>query len=140
MGAKQFSDALRVQHIEQYDKLHLQYLDWLLEHQKMNNWLGTPFKPFLPYENQSEDGYGGFVPSGQWLQDVYDSFIEEHRPEFDQHTAMLSAEICAIDHSHKVEFDLNKAPAENLIILTDHKTHFKSQWCPNLLWASDSYK
>jgi len=33
---------------------------------------------------------------------MYDRFMEDHRHEFNQHTAMLSAEICAIDHSHKV--------------------------------------
>jgi hypothetical protein len=33
---------------------------------------------------------------------MYDRFIEEHKEELEQHTAMLSAEICAIDHSHKV--------------------------------------
>ena len=33
---------------------------------------------------------------------VYDSFIEKHGAEIDQKTAMLSADIIAIDHSHKV--------------------------------------
>jgi hypothetical protein len=104
MGAKQFSDALRVQHIEQYDRLHLQYLNWLAERYGLNNWMGTQYKAFLPYEDRTPDGFAGFAPSAQWLRDVYDGFIEEHRAEFDQHTAMLSAEICAIDHSHKVPF------------------------------------
>jgi hypothetical protein len=103
MGAKQFSDALRVQHIEKYHNLHLQYLHWLTECQSMNKWMGVKYKAFLPYEDRSPEGFGGFVPSSQWLRDVYDDFIEEHHPQFDQHTAMLSAEICAIDHSHKVD-------------------------------------
>jgi hypothetical protein len=37
MGAKQFSDALRVLHIERYDILNLQYLHWLAECRGLNN-------------------------------------------------------------------------------------------------------
>jgi hypothetical protein len=33
---------------------------------------------------------------------MYDNFIEYHLPSFDQHTALLSARGCAIDHSFKV--------------------------------------
>jgi len=106
MGAKQFSDALRVQHTEQYDQLHVQYLNWLAEQRSMHNWAGMRYKAFLPYQDRSPDGFAGFAPSAQWLRDVYDGFIEEHRDEFEQHTAMLSANICAIDHSHKVCVDL----------------------------------
>ena len=102
MGAKQFSDALRVQHIEHYDRLHVQYLNWLTERRGLSSWIGLWYKPFLPYDDRTPDGFGGFVPSAQWLRDIYDDFIEEHRAEFEQHTAMLSADICAIDHSHKV--------------------------------------
>ena len=49
MGAKQFSDSLRVQHLHKYD-----------------------------------------------------DFIEKHEMDFNQHTAMLSGDICALDHSLKV--------------------------------------
>jgi hypothetical protein len=106
MGAKQFSDALRVQHTEQYDRLHLQYLNWLAEQRSAHNWAGMQYKAFLQYQDRSPGGFAGFAPSAQWLRDVYDAFIEEHRDEFEQHTAMLSADICAIDHSHKVCADL----------------------------------
>jgi hypothetical protein len=33
---------------------------------------------------------------------VYDHFIEAHRKDFNQHTAMLTGNVCAIDHSFKV--------------------------------------
>jgi len=33
---------------------------------------------------------------------MYDKLIEEHGTQIDQKAAMLPAEICAIDHSHKV--------------------------------------
>ena len=122
MGAKQFSDALRVQHIERYDRLHLQYLNWLAECRGLNDWLGIRYKAFLPYADRSPDGYAGFVPSAQWLRDIYDDFIEEHRAEFDQHMAMLTAEICAIDHSHKVMYTDTPAISHTL-----SNTHSRSR-------------
>lgn len=47
-------------------------------------------------------GYGGFVPSSSWLCAIYDGFIEKHKDQIDQRCAMGTAEICSIDHSHKV--------------------------------------
>jgi len=101
MGAKQFSDALCVQHLLKYDELHLQYLHELA-FRSLEGWLGQKYETFLPFDNISPQGLHGFVPSARWLKDMYDGFIEEHRHSFNQHTAMLSAEICALDHSHKV--------------------------------------
>ncbi|GLB45297.1 putative essential for the formation of DNA replication focal centers [Lyophyllum shimeji] len=104
MGAKQFSNALRVQHLQNYDRIHLQYLHTLaasplLSHSQFNH---TKFKPFLPFDDRSPDGFHGFIPSAQWLRDVYDQFIEEHADQFNQHTAMLTAKICGVDHSFKL--------------------------------------
>lgn len=101
MGAKQIADSLLIQHLLHYDKLHLQYLDHLTVH-RLDSWTGRKYKLFLPFDDRSPHGPHGYVPSLQWLRDVYDLFIEEHQHEFDQHTALLSADICAIDHSHKV--------------------------------------
>ena len=102
MGAKRFSDALLVQHLLRYDKLHLQYLDFLAHCcQDLAKFTNIKYKSFLSFDDTSPDGYHGFVPSSQWLRDVYDNFIEEHRHDFNQHMGMLMAEICAIDHSHK---------------------------------------
>lgn len=101
MGAKQVSDALRVQHLLRYDELHLQYLDFLAV-RRLDGWLGRKYGAFLPFDNTSPKGPHGFVPNSVWLRDMYDNYIETHRHDFNQHTAMLSAEICAIDHSHKV--------------------------------------
>ena len=102
MGAKQFSDALRIQHLQWYDELQLQYLHTLAARRGLSEWQSAKFYAFLPFDDYSLMGLHGFVPSSQWLRDMYDSFIEEHQVELNQHTAMLSAEICAIDHSHKV--------------------------------------
>jgi hypothetical protein len=101
MGPKQFADALCVQHLLKYDELQLQYLHSLTAC-KLDHWTGRKYYPFLPFDDSSYNGFHGFIPSSQWLRDMYDKFIEDHRQHFNQHTAMLSAEICALDHSHKV--------------------------------------
>ncbi|KAF8578394.1 hypothetical protein K439DRAFT_1621365 [Ramaria rubella] len=102
MGAKQFSDALCVQHTHHYDELHLQYLQSIYACQGMANWKKQTFSAFKKFDDMSSEGFHGFVPSAQWLQDMYDRFIENHKAELEQHTAMLSAEICTTDHSHKI--------------------------------------
>lgn len=104
MGAKQFSDALRVQHLRVYDQIHLQFLQYIQSRRyDISDWPHShTFAPFLAFDDTSPDGYRGFVPSSAWLRDMYDTFMGEHIADIDQHTAMLSGEICAIDHSHKV--------------------------------------
>lgn len=103
MGSKQFSDALRVQHLLRYDKTHLQYLQHLA-HRVLDRWRNQQYDDFLPFDNRSPRGHHGYVPSGEWLRDMYDRYIEEHGLDFDQFTALLSAEVNALDHSHKVSF------------------------------------
>ena len=100
MGSKQFSDALRVQHLLRHDEQHLQYLQFLAA-RHLDGWRGEKYEAFLPFDDVSPNGPHGFVPSSQWLSDVYDTFIEERGSDFKQHASMLSARICAIDHSHK---------------------------------------
>ncbi|KAJ7494155.1 hypothetical protein FB451DRAFT_1551319 [Mycena latifolia] len=99
MGSAEVSDLFRMQHLRRYDELRLQYLR--TKYKQML--LGTQeYQPFPAFQDRSAGGYHGFTPSGQWLRDVYDSFIESKRDVLNQHTAMLSARICAIDHSHKL--------------------------------------
>lgn len=103
MGAKQFSDALRVQHLRHYDVLHLQYLHFIHDRQQVAAWPASKsFSPFLSFTDHSSDGYFGYVPGAQWLRDMFDNFAEEHNKYIEQHTAMLTGEVCAVDHSHKV--------------------------------------
>lgn len=103
MGPKQFSDALLVQHLRRYDTLHLQYLHSVVAQKTaITRLFNHPFEPFPPFDNASSTGYHGFTPSAQWLRDTYDQFVESHQHELNQHMALLTANICAIDHSHKV--------------------------------------
>ena len=102
MSTKQFASAVRVQHLLRYDELHLQYLDFLVSNSGLYRWSKRKFKSFRSFTDSSEDGFHGYIPSTQWFRDLYDNFIEEYRNNFNQHTAMLTANICAIDHSHKV--------------------------------------
>ncbi len=103
MGAHQFSTTIRVQHLERYDRIQLQYLRTIATRSSLSSFLtGLKFKAFLPYDDRSNDGAHGFVPGAMWLRDTFDAFIEKHEQEFNQHTAMLTGQICAIDHSFKV--------------------------------------
>ncbi|EDR06014.1 uncharacterized protein LACBIDRAFT_302278 [Laccaria bicolor S238N-H82] len=113
MGAKQFSDALCVQHLLKYDELHLQYLD-LLARCTLDGWSGQKYEAFPLFENRGPQGLHGFVPGAIWIQDMYDCYIEEHKSKFNQHTAMLSAEICALDHSHKITKHITKVNGEEV--------------------------
>jgi hypothetical protein len=102
MGVKQILDSLRVQHLLCYDELHLQYLNSLVTRRGLASWHGIKYNPFLPFDDTSTEGYHGYVLSAQLLRNIYDYYIEEHRPDITQHMAMLTADIIAIDHSHKV--------------------------------------
>ncbi|KAJ7148830.1 hypothetical protein C8R46DRAFT_1310919 [Mycena filopes] len=99
MGAEEVADLLRMQHLRHYDEIRVQYLRTKVQQM---NFPGKTYEPFPSFEDRSSSGFHGFTPSGQWLRDVYDNFIEKHRDVFNQHTAMLPARIGAIDHSHKV--------------------------------------
>lgn len=122
MGPKRFSDALRVQHLLRYDTLQLQYLEFIAGRALERYLPGSrKYEAFLPFDDASSGGPHGFVPNAAWLRDVYDRFIEEHRQDFDQHTAMLSGTICAIDHSFKVSTHLKRAPTyPNVQQVTKH--------------------
>ena len=77
------------------------YLDGLLAREKQHrDDENTSYEAFSDFSDPS--GYGGFVPSSSWLCMMYDRFIENHGEEIDQKCAMGSADICSIDHSHKV--------------------------------------
>ncbi|KAF8057823.1 hypothetical protein FPV67DRAFT_1455911 [Lyophyllum atratum] len=58
MGAKQFSNALRVQHLQNYDRIHLQYLHTLATRQQspFRQPDSTKFKAFLAFDDRSSDG------------------------------------------------------------------------------------
>ncbi|KAG6818601.1 hypothetical protein H0H93_003585 [Arthromyces matolae] len=122
MGTSQVAEMFRMQHLYRYDVLRLQYL-----HTKTArmNLLNQHYEPFLPFDDCSERGFHGFTPSGQWLRDVYDDVMEGHRDSLNQHTAMLSARVCAIDHSHKLAkqvFKVNGVPIFTaLLTVTNEK-------------------
>ena len=105
MGSMQFADALRVQANRRHDETHLQYLQAILSRcLRTAPSIAHPMKyvGFPEFSDSSPEGPNNYTPSSQLLRDVYDNFIEQHEAELDQHTAMLPATVCAIDHSHKV--------------------------------------
>ncbi|KAJ7227493.1 hypothetical protein GGX14DRAFT_347896 [Mycena pura] len=126
MGAEEVADLFRMQHLRRYDEIRLQYLRTKV---KQMNLPGKTYEPFLPFDDHSASGFHGFTPSGQWLRDVYDDFIETYRDVLNQHTAMLPARICAIDHSHKLAkhvFKVDGVPIFTaLLTVTNEKGEIK---------------
>ncbi|CAK5267877.1 unnamed protein product, partial [Mycena citricolor] len=118
MGAKQFSDALRVRHLENYDKLQVSYLSTIARARSDNIWLGAnrKYKHFLPFEDMSSDGFHGYIPSSQLLRDLFDRFIEHHGPDFNQAISLLTGWLCAIDHSFKLAKHIAKVNGEQIFI------------------------
>ncbi|KAJ7165396.1 hypothetical protein C8R46DRAFT_900488 [Mycena filopes] len=116
MGAKQFSDALRVRHLEMFDKLQISYLWTVAEIQGISKWQGRKFRAFKVFDDTSADGYHGFVPSSQWLRDLFDKFMEYHGHDLDQAMSMLSGYINAIDHSFKLAKHIAKVNGEQIFI------------------------
>ncbi len=102
MGAKQFSDSLRVMHRRRYEMLEVQYLQTIQARAKGSASFNQIFEPFPAFNEKNDRGLNTIVPSAQWCRDIYDNFIESHEHEYHQHTAMLSSEVMAIDHSFKV--------------------------------------
>jgi hypothetical protein len=139
MGAKKFADALRVCHLENYDKLHISYLSRLAHGRGMQNWLEKKFDSFLPFADCSSKGYHGFVPSSQWLRDSFDRFMELHSHDFAQAMALLPGWICAIDHSFKVNTPVTLSPL-NLIRVLACQTHCKGQWGTSFHRAPHHYQ
>lgn len=105
VGSKQFSHILLGLHHRRFSHIHVQYLDGILSRSNRTDLNDGPQPTFEAFSKFADpEGYAGFVPSSSWLCMMYDSFVEKHGTEIDQKTAMLSADIIAIDHSHKVIF------------------------------------
>jgi hypothetical protein len=75
MGSEEVADIFRMQHLRRYDELRLQYLRTKVKQMAIS----AAYEPFLPFEDRSSLGCHGFTPSGQWLRDAYDTFIESYR-------------------------------------------------------------
>ncbi|KAH9475789.1 Werner syndrome ATP-dependent helicase-like protein [Psilocybe cubensis] len=129
LGAKQISDTIRVHHLLKYDELHLQYLNQLAG-RKLDKWREEKYMSFPRFDDISPHGRHGFTPSAQWIRNMYDRFIMEHIHDFNQHMSMLSAEICALDHSHKITKHIAKVNGEEiftgLLTVTNERGEIRS--------------
>ncbi|KAF6744000.1 hypothetical protein DFP72DRAFT_858146 [Ephemerocybe angulata] len=80
-------------------------------------WLGRAFDSFnLRFEDCTPMGYHGYVPSGQYIREMFDVMIEEHRDEYHQHMAMLPLTIAAADHSHKLTKQILRVGGQEALI------------------------
>ncbi|KAJ7024459.1 hypothetical protein C8F04DRAFT_1270258 [Mycena alexandri] len=98
--------------------MQLSYLSTISRTKGISQWRSQKLKSFRPFDDKSSEGYHGFVPSSQWLRDLFDNFIEEHGHEFDQHTALLEGFINALDHSFKLAKHIAKVNGEQIFIAT----------------------
>lgn len=96
------SDSLHVMHCHCYKMLEVQYLQTIQARAKGSALFNQIFEPFPASDEKNDWGLNTIVPSAQWCRDIYDNFLESHEHEYHQHTAMLSSEVMAIDHSFKV--------------------------------------
>ena len=100
LGTKQISDVFQVVALQKYDLKQIQYLEMINYTRLASPWTNAPYPAFSSFDDVED--FAGFVPSSHWLQDLFDDFVEKHTVHINQFTSMLSAEICAIDHSHKI--------------------------------------
>ena len=63
IGAKHFSDSLRVWHLHRHDECHLQYMHAIQARQGISKWKDQTYAVFLPFDNHSPLDLHGFVPS-----------------------------------------------------------------------------
>ncbi|KAH0580184.1 hypothetical protein H2248_001706 [Termitomyces sp. 'cryptogamus'] len=64
MGASEVAEMFRMQHLQCYDEIRLQYLHTKAAHIHLPH---QHYEPFLSFEDQSDNGFHGFTPSSQWL-------------------------------------------------------------------------
>lgn len=79
-------------------------MEFLKIQKVLSEWTGKKYQAFLPFDNQSTHGPHGYVPSSQWIKNLYDKYIEQHQHFFEQYMGMLTLEVGAMDHSFKVHF------------------------------------
>ncbi|KAJ7587518.1 hypothetical protein C8J56DRAFT_786255 [Mycena floridula] len=114
VGAKQFSYNLNVLHRRRYEMLEVQYMETILARAETSAGRSRTYLPFPEFEDKGPNRFNALIPSGQWLRDMYDKFIESHEKEFDQHTSTLGSDIYAIDHSHKIVKHIGKIEGQRV--------------------------
>lgn len=126
IGPVPFAEMLRVLHVRRYEKLYTEYLETvqtratavraglLARHERFRDW-------------NDVHGYAGYVPSAKFFRNFYDALVESRASEMDQHTAMLSARVLCIDHSHKVCRHSFRYK-HSCLSTTGSETSWQSQW------------
>lgn len=99
LGTKQFSNILRGLALRNHEQKEVDYLAALDELPRISTTFRR-FRTFGSFVDRARNS--GHVPTGKWLSEVYNTFIDDKATVMDQHTSMLSCLIGAVDHSHKV--------------------------------------
>ena len=103
IGPWPFTEMIRNFHVRHYEHLQIQYLEMVKIRATSPTAHLFALHPSFGTWNDC-NGYAGFVPTHKYFRSFYDSFIERHAPEIDQHMAMLPARVLVHDHSFKVCF------------------------------------
>jgi hypothetical protein len=100
-GPSPFTNMIRMFHIRRYEQLYVQYLEMAKTRRSA---VAAKLLPLHHHFGTWADvnGYADAVPSHTYFRGFYDTFIEKHASEMDQHMAMLPARILCNDHSFKV--------------------------------------
>lgn len=78
-GTKQFVDVMMALHQLRHDEQHVLYNLAILrglDSRGIGIWGARKFEPFRRFADK--EGYAGFVPSSQWVRDMYGKMIESH--------------------------------------------------------------
>jgi hypothetical protein len=137
LGPSPFTDMIRTFHIRRYENLHIQYAEMVKARMSAtaSGFLAL-HEPFGSWDDIN--GYSDSVPSHSYFRGFYDTMIEKHADEIDQHMAMLPARILSIDHSFKVSSFRLSASVFYSAVLTPvgPKASRKSEWLSRLQCAS----
>ena len=88
-------------HVRHYEHLQIEYLEMIKIHAASPTaHLFALYPSFGAWNDRN--GYAGSVPTHKYFRGFYDSMIERHALEIDQHMAMLPARIIKHDQSFKV--------------------------------------
>jgi hypothetical protein len=101
IGPAPFAEMIRNFHVRHYERLQIEYLEMIkIRAASPVAHLFALYPSFGAWNDRN--GYAGSVPTHKYFRGFYDSMIERHAPEIDQHMAMLPARIIKHDQSFKV--------------------------------------
>ncbi|EDR10701.1 uncharacterized protein LACBIDRAFT_324541 [Laccaria bicolor S238N-H82] len=108
--------------LSQLNSLHILLIVHLaLRKSSLDSWTGRKYEAFLSFDDAGPRGRHGYIPSPRWFWDVYDGYTEKHQHDFNQHTAMLPADVTK--HVARVE---GEQVFTALLTVTNHTAQIRA--------------